>query len=299
MSRSFQRLDAGIHLSEGNVAGNRAAVLAQKRQRDQEDFEAKQRKLTERRSAGSIQLAGKFEGGSSSDVVFQSKTIGLVTADDFKKAAQDEQAHTTSTVAMSETETERLAREKLEQQEAKQKMREKKKQLAVLSFAGDEEEDDFITLPTNAKGRKDPTVDTHFLPDKHRDMEKEAERKRLEAEWKVEQDRIQNEKLEIVYSYWDGSGHRRVVEVLKKNTIGQFLEKARQALSKEFRELGSLSADALLYVKEDLIIPQDLSFYDLIVTKVSNGCCVKCITQWCSELLLSNKICGWILTCVH
>ena len=38
-------------------------------------------------------------------------------------------------------------------------------------------------------------------------------------------------------------------------------------MSAEFRELSAISADALLYVKEDLIIPQDLTFYDLIVTK--------------------------------
>jgi protein FAM50 len=29
-------------------------------------------------------------------------------------------------------------------------------------------------------------------------------------------------------------------------------------------KLNSVAADALLYVKEDLIIPQDLTFYDLI-----------------------------------
>lgn len=31
--------------------------------------------------------------------------------------------------------------------------------------------------------------------------------------------------------------------------------------------MGNVSSDALLYVKEDLIIPQDISFYDLIATR--------------------------------
>ena len=70
-----------------------------------------------------------------------------------------------------------------------------------------------------------------------------------------------------MYSYWDGSGHRRSVVCLKGDTIFDFLEKVRKDLSKEFRELTSIAADALIYVKEDLIIPQDMTFYDLIVTK--------------------------------
>lgn len=31
--------------------------------------------------------------------------------------------------------------------------------------------------------------------------------------------------------------------------------------------MSNVSSDALLYVKEDLIIPQDISFYDLIATR--------------------------------
>ncbi len=62
--------------------------------------------------------------------------------------------------------------------------------------------------------------------------------------------------LEITYSYWDGSGHRRTIEVPKGTTIGKFLEWVRQDLVTEFPELRSVSSDNLLYIKEDLIIPQ-------------------------------------------
>lgn len=58
---------------------------------------------------------------------------------------------------------------------------------------------------------KDPTVETDFLPDKDREIEEKMERKRLEEEWKHEQERVKNEGLEITYSYWDGAGHRRCV----------------------------------------------------------------------------------------
>lgn len=59
-----------------------------------------------------------------------------------------------------------------------------------------------------------------------------------------------------MYSYWDGSGHRRAIVVKKGATIGKFLEQAKQQLVSEFKELRSTSPEDLLYVKEDLIIPQ-------------------------------------------
>ena len=45
------------------------------------------------------------------------------------------------------------------------------------------------------------------------------------------------------------------------------MELARRNLGKEFREIANVGADALLYIKEDLIIPQDVTFHDLILMK--------------------------------
>jgi len=53
----------------------------------------------------------------------------------------------------------------------------------------------------------------------------------------------------------------------KGNTIYQFLQRCLDSLRKEFHELRSITADQLMYVKEDLIIPHHYSFYDFIVTK--------------------------------
>lgn len=52
------------------------------------------------------------------------------------------------------------------------------------------------------------------------------------------------------------------------NTIYQFLQRCLDSLRKDFHELKTISADQLMYVKEDLIIPHHYSFYDFIVTKV-------------------------------
>ncbi len=114
---------------------------------------------------------------------------------------------------------------------------------------------------------KNPAVDTAFLPDRDREREERLERERLKADWLAEQARQKAEPLEITYSYWDGSGHRRSIVVRKGDTIGQFLRAVRDALAPEFRELKSASGDGMLYVKEDLIIPHSLTFHELIVSK--------------------------------
>ena len=60
--------------------------------------------------------------------------------------------------------------------------------------------------------------------------------------------------LEITYSYWDGMGHRKVIQVRKGTTIGRFLELVKQQISSEFNDMKMISAENLLYIKEDLII---------------------------------------------
>jgi len=102
---------------------------------------------------------------------------------------------------------------------------------------------------------------------REREAEEQAERERLRNEWKQQQSRIKNEPLEITYSYWDGAGHRRVIQVRKGDTIAEFLRAVQQQLASEFREIRTASVENLLYVKEDLIIPHQHSFYELIINK--------------------------------
>lgn len=58
---------------------------------------------------------------------------------------------------------------------------------------------------------KDPKVNTSFLPDKDREESEAKERQRLAVEWVKEQDTIKSETIDVTYSYWDGSGHRKVL----------------------------------------------------------------------------------------
>ena len=105
----------------------------------------------------------------------------------------------------------------------------KKVAKATLSFAMDEEEGISTEGVSNSnspavdgdedppakrgKFRKNPDVDTSFLPDREREEEQRRERERLRQEWLRNQEQIKQEEIEIVYSYWDGSGHRKSVLV--------------------------------------------------------------------------------------
>ena len=112
--------------------------------------------------------------------------------------------------------------------------------------------------------KKDPSVQTDFLPDSQREAREAAARAAYAAEWAATQASAKAEKLNVVYSYWDGSGHRREAIVTKGSTIGAFLESARRSLVADFAELKT--SDSLIFVKEDLIIPHNITFYELIST---------------------------------
>ncbi|XP_072350906.1 protein FAM50A-like, partial [Scyliorhinus torazame] len=149
------------------------------------------------------------------------------------------------------------------------------RKIASLSFTLDDEEEDEeeeeedpgeefksddeeLALDIPAKKRKlgkNPDVDTSFLPDREREEEENRLREELRQEWANKQEKIKSEEIEITFSYWDGSGHRRTVKMKKGNTIQQFLQKGLEILRKDFSELRSAGVEQLMYIKEDLIIP--------------------------------------------
>ena len=248
-------------------------------------------------------MDSKFDSNAAlsfEERTFRSMTVGLVSAEDFAKAQKDsaELASKRKQGLVNEdgtdahghgglniTQEERIKVEKKRRRELKKATKKRKMMLNTLSFAdADDADDDDINARTHddddddghihihkasseKEVKKNPNVDTSFLPDKDRAKELTAERQRLRAEWIANQNEIKKELLEITYSYWDGSGHRRTVTCKKGDSIAEFLEQVRKDLGKEFREMANITSDALLYVKEDLMIPQDISFYDLIVTK--------------------------------
>lgn len=102
----------------------------------------------------------------------------------------------------------------------------------MLSFAMDDDEEpepelkskppvkedtpelaDDLPPSKRTKLNKNPDVDTSFLPDREREAAEREERETLRQEWLTRQDTLKQEDIEIVYSYWDGSGHRKAVTV--------------------------------------------------------------------------------------
>jgi len=255
----------------------------------------------------SLNINSKFQSariGTTEEQAFKAKTFGLVTAEEFAKATNEKEGTAAAASGndreLTPQEQQALAKKKLLQakkiaKKKKRKRKQMKQQAALLSFGGDGNDDEHnnndddnnndnnnngdehyadndqpntaTTTKTKIRKTKDPTIDTSFLPDKERETAMIQKRLDLEQEWKQKQEQMQQEKLQITFSYWDGSGHRRNCTIKKGDTVGDFLEIVRQDICRDFRELKNVASDALLYVKEDLILPHDISFYDLIATK--------------------------------
>ncbi|KAK8380273.1 hypothetical protein O3P69_016706 [Scylla paramamosain] len=266
----------------------RAMQIKKRREREQEEMEQKKRKLEETLKINKIE--NKF--AVHYDAVEQqlkSSTIGLVTLNEMKAKQEDVVKEREKELARKIREQEKLLKKEIEAKQAKKK--EQREKIAKLSFCpdDDEEEEDEEGSETEKNGKaeesdastsegeadkgsklkmiKNPDVDTSFLPDRDREDAENRLREELRQEWVAKQEAMKNEEIEITFSYWDGSGHRRSVRMKKGNSVYQFLQRGLEILRKEFNELRSVSADHLMYIKEDLIIPHHYTFYDFIVNK--------------------------------
>lgn len=244
--------------------GDRAAKLARQRVQSKKDFDNLKDEMQSNK--GGLKDLGALFGTKETTVEdqFKASTVGLVSADDFKKKRE-----------LMEKLVVKQQKQKVKdvKKAKKKKKKDRKKMMSALTFDAEEElgveeveEDDFAKFKKR-KLAKDPSTDTHFLPDKAREAKEKEHRDVLAKEWVGEQEKIKAEMIEITYSYWDGSGHRRSIKLSKGTRIDQFLEKARRELCEGFHELRGTSSEGLMYIKEDLIIPQHYTFYDLIITK--------------------------------
>ncbi|XP_003468869.1 protein FAM50B [Cavia porcellus] len=202
----------------------------------------------------------------------KSSMVGLVTLTDMKAKQEALLREREKQLAQrKQLEEHKL---KLEMRREKERRREHKRKIASLSFSLDELDGDdgdqghAVQTRTGKKSLgKNPDVDTSFLPDREREEEEKRLREELRKEWEAKREQVKSEEMEITFSYWDGSGHRRTVHMSKGSTVQQFLKKALQGLRQDFHELRAASVEQLMYIKEDLILPHYHTFYDFIVTK--------------------------------
>lgn len=259
----------------GYVGGSADHLKIRKYEEQRKKASSESEKAKEALAADAVKSHIVNFSASKSEVIenaFKAESVGLQTREQFseKRANIEKELE-------EEAKLRAKAAEAAELRNKDKKRKKMKKELgAKLSFADDElldEDAEEEFRPAKKAGKfatvgKNPAVKTHFLPDRDREISERGEREKLKAVFLAEQEKIKQEKLEITYSYWDGGGHRRKVEVLKGDSVGIFLAKTRDTLAKDFRELRHESAAGLMYVKEDLILPHTATFYDFIVNKV-------------------------------
>ncbi|KAG6860923.1 hypothetical protein C0995_005878 [Termitomyces sp. Mi166 len=255
-------------MSTSKGEGRREDALVKQRNQMREDFERQKQSLineTEKARPSANRFVGQHD---SMEDTLKHNTVGLVRLEDFQQKRKE----------LEEAKAREAAKSNDLKDDTKKLKKRKKVAKATLSFAMDGEgEDDGSQeaggddvspkekkedTPEDAppakrsKFRKNPDVDTSFLPDREREEAERKEREHLRLEWLGKQEAIKNEDIEIVYSYWDGSGHRKTVTCKKGDAISTFLEKCRH----QFPELRGVSVDNLMYVKH-------YTFYDFIINK--------------------------------
>lgn len=249
-----------------------------RRQEQQLEEERTKREAEKQQKDANVSAAGFRQFGKGAvetlEAAIGQQTVGLVTRAEFAEKQRTLQEQIVAHQDKRKREEVQAANKVKEEKQAKKaKLASKTK----LSFADDveEEADEGAELSAKQNSKvakfsgigKDPSTHTAFLPDKEREQQEQHLREQLKQEYELRQQVVKNEPLQITYSYWDGTGHRRQVVVRKGDTISQFLKAVKLQLSEEFREVRSTSVSNLMYVKEDLVLPHNLSFYDLIISK--------------------------------
>ncbi|XP_024881600.1 protein FAM50 homolog [Temnothorax curvispinosus] len=271
------------HYKGAASEAGRAMQLMKKREIAQQEIELRKKKIEDDLKIHNIE--NKFATHYNAvEQQLKTSTIGLVTLNEMKAKQENIVKERERKLAQKEREKEQEKERALAAKQAEKNKQ--KRQIQALSFNLDEDEDKAEMSsdednfekspesenvqsdgPTSKKIKKNPDVDTSFLPDREREEEENKLREELRQEWARKQNALKEEEIEITFSYWDGSGHRRSVIMKKGNSIYQLLQRCLEVLRREFSELKTVMADQLMYVKEDLILPHHYTFYDFIVTK--------------------------------
>ncbi|KAF6090379.1 family with sequence similarity 50 member A [Phyllostomus discolor] len=224
----------------------RAMHLMKKREKQREQMEQMKQRIAEENIMKS-NIDKKFSAHYDAvEAELKSSTVGLVTLNDMK--AKQEALVKEREKQLAKKEQSKELQLKLEKLREKERKKEAKRKISSLSFTLDEEEEvgeeeeeeamyeeelereaPEISMKKRKLG-KNPDVDTSFLPDRDREEEENRLREELRQEWEAKQEKIKSEEIEITFSYWDGSGHRRTVKMKKGNTMQQFLQKALEIL---------------------------------------------------------------------
>ena len=246
---------------KGKGSEDQQSLMEKQRERMMHDF-AQQRDRIVKENQVNVAKDKFITQALDTDAQLKKDTVGLVHLDEFQRIRER--------LKQTQQEEDEALRDRKRQRKQDEKRKRQRLDRAKLSFAGSDDDegvgkvDKDKSLGAKQKLGKDPTVDTRFLPDKDREQREQEIRAQLEQEWSAEQARIQQEPLDVVFSYWDGTGHRYSVRCKKGDTIQHFLHKAKEKVS----ALRGVSVDHLMFVKEDVILPHHYTFHHFIVNQV-------------------------------
>lgn len=208
------------HYKGAASEAGRAMQLMKKREIAQQEIELRKKKIEDDLKIHNIE--NKFATHYNAvEQQLKTSTIGLVTLNEMKAKQEHIVKERERKLAQKEREKEQEKERALAAKQAEKNKQ--KRQIHALSFdlevdeaelSNDEDDDEDISGPVK-KIKKNPDVDTSFLPDREREDEENRLREELRQEWARKQNALKEEEIEITFSYWDGSGHRRSV-IMKK-----------------------------------------------------------------------------------
>lgn len=189
-------------------------------------------------------------------------TIGLVHLNQFQKIREDIERE------------EQEGGEKRKDLEEVERERKKRTQRAAsrLSFYDEEEAEELEdstesqkeTITSFKKNRlgADPTVKSYFEAS---DFEAEttaaleSSRQRQDKQQRVIHDKKKTSMIRLTLSFYDGADHRFCIDFKRGDTLLEVLKKCRL----EYGPLRGVLAEDLMLIKENLILPTNLSVFDL------------------------------------
>lgn len=217
------------HYKGAASEAGRAMQLMKKREIAQQEIELRKKKIEDDLKIHNIE--NKFATHYNAvEQQLKTSTIGLVTLNEMKAKQENIVKERERKLAQKEQEKEQEKERALAAKQAEKNKQ--KRQIQALSFNLDEESEQSDEEsdaksdkseksknesygPVIKKIKKNPDVDTSFLPDREREEEENRLREELRQEWAQKQNALKEEEIEITFSYWDGSGHRRSV-IMKK-----------------------------------------------------------------------------------
>ncbi|KAJ9457039.1 Protein XAP5 CIRCADIAN TIMEKEEPER [Diplonema papillatum] len=193
---------------------------------------------------GNSKLQARFAPAKAvHDSKLTAATVGLVTREEFSKKRKEVESF-----------EERAADEATE----KQRQKKKKKQKQALSFADPDDDDD-----GGGGGGGDAAAAAELSVKRYgaERAQKEAQEAKtlrlLEEQYEAEKQRVLAEVIEVAYTVYPDR-KQYAMTVKKGDTVGHFLQKSA------FQNKELAKTQDALFVREDLILPNDMTFYDVL-----------------------------------